>query len=216
MDRNIIGLIVCIVYITVILFTSKFFEKKGKEASRKYIHIMLSNIWFFIVIFFDNYIMASILPALFVVINYLSYKFNIIKTMERDNKEEETLGTVYYAIVLLILAFWTVKIGRPLIGLPGVLIMGYGDGFAAIIGRCLDSKEYKVFGAKKTIAGTATMFIISFIIATVIYGTIGMNGFIVKGIIVAAVATIFEAASPKGLDNFSVPLIVSIITAQIM
>lgn len=216
MDKNIIGLIICIIYIAIILFTSKFFEKKGKEASRKYIHIMLSNIWFFIVCFFDNYIMASILPALFVVINYLSYKFNIIKTMERDNKEEETLGTVYYALVLLILTLWTVKVGKSLIGLPGVLIMGYGDGFAAIMGRVIESKEYKIFGAKKTIAGTTTMFIISVIISIAVYGAIGISGFILKGLAVAAVATILEAASPKGLDNLTVPLIVSIITAQIM
>ena len=38
----------------------------------------------------------------FVVINYLSYKKNIIKVMERD--EQDGLGTVYYAVALLILA----------------------------------------------------------------------------------------------------------------
>jgi len=213
MDKNILGLIVATLYIGIILFTSKFFTKLGKEASRKYIHIMLSNIWFIIMYFFDNFIMASILPALFVIINYLSFKFNIIKTMERDDKEEETLGTVYYAIVLLILTLWTVKVQKPLIGLPGVLIMGYGDGLAAIFGRKIKSKEYSIFGAKKTIAGSISMFVISMIISTVIFGVVGLNMFILKALLISVVATILESASPKGLDNFTVPIVVSIITA---
>ena len=54
--NNIIGLIVASIYILVIFLTSKLFEKKGKEVTRKYIHIMLSNIWFISMAFFDNFI----------------------------------------------------------------------------------------------------------------------------------------------------------------
>ena len=76
--RNIFGLIVSIIFIGLVLVCGKVFEKAGKEASRKFIHIMLSNWWIIAMIFFDNVWMAAILPFLFVIINYISYKFNII------------------------------------------------------------------------------------------------------------------------------------------
>ena len=105
--NNLVGIIVSIIFIGMIIVSAKVFEKAGKEASRKYIHIMLSNWWVIAMIFFDNMIWAAFVPALFVVINYLSYKNGIIKVMERDSsdKNKESLGTVYYALSLLILVF---------------------------------------------------------------------------------------------------------------
>ena len=45
--NNLIGIISITIYIVLVLVMSKFLTKKGKEASRKFVHIMLSNIWFF-------------------------------------------------------------------------------------------------------------------------------------------------------------------------
>lgn len=107
--NNIFGIIVSIIFIGIILISAKLFETAGKEASRKYIHIMLSNWWIIAMVFFDNIFTAAIMPALFVVINYASYKMDIIKVMERDEGEEnkDSLGTVYYALTLLILTLLT-------------------------------------------------------------------------------------------------------------
>ena len=87
--RNLFGLIVSAVFIIIVFVSSKLFINVSKEASRKYIHIMLSNWWIIALVFFDNVIFASIGPAVFVVINSISYKFNIIKTMERDESERD-------------------------------------------------------------------------------------------------------------------------------
>jgi hypothetical protein len=40
---NWIGLIVSIVYIALVIFSARIFEKKSCEISRKFIHIMLGN-----------------------------------------------------------------------------------------------------------------------------------------------------------------------------
>ena len=101
---NLFGIVISYIYIAIIIILAKCFEKLGKEASRKFIHIMLSNWWIIAMVFFDNVWVASILPAIFIVVNYLSYRFNLIKSMERDtDSNEKTLGTVYYAISLLVL-----------------------------------------------------------------------------------------------------------------
>lgn len=213
--NNIIGLIVASIYILVIFLTSKLFEKKGKEVTRKYIHIMLSNIWFISMAFFDNFIIAAILPMLFVIINSLSYKFNLIKIMEREDKKEG-IGTVYYAISLTVLSLVTFYINKPILALPGILIMGYGDGLAAVIGQKVKSKSFNILGSTKSIAGSATMFIVSLIISILIFSFIGIEYLILKAFLIAIIATILEAISVKGLDNITVPLIITVIVANII
>ncbi len=213
--NNVIGLIVASIYILVIFLTSKLFKKKGKEVTRKYIHIMLSNIWFISLAFFDNFIIAAILPMLFVIINSLSYKYNLIKIMEREDKKEG-IGTVYYAISLTILSLVTFYINKPILALPGILIMGYGDGLAAVVGQSIKSKSFNIFGSTKSIAGSTTMFIVSLIISVLIFAFIGVDYLIAKSILIAFIATILEAISVKGLDNITVPIIITAIVGYII
>ena len=59
--NNLFGVIVSIIFIGMIIVSAKVFEKAGKEASRKYIHIMLSNWWVIAMIFFDNLIVIFFL-----------------------------------------------------------------------------------------------------------------------------------------------------------
>lgn len=209
--ENVIGIIVSIIYIVLIMLSAKLVEKWGKEASRKYIHIMLSNWWFIAMYFFKDAIWASILPLLFVAINYLSYKKDLIKVMERNRKEQDGLGTVYYAMSLLILAIMTFGVlQNPMIGLAGILVMGYGDGFAAVIGKAVKSKEYKIGKhTTKTVVGSATMLIITFGIIGIFLR--GIPFWYIKALIASIVITIVEAVSIKGTDNLSVPLITSTI-----
>jgi len=140
--RNLFGLIVSFSFIILVIVSAKLFEKAGKEASRKYIHIVLSNWWIIAMIFFDSPVWAAIGPVVFVFVNYASYKFNLIKSMERDEEEKDGLGTVYYALSLLILVIALFgplvnykEVWGPTIGLAGIAVMGYGDALAAIVGK---------------------------------------------------------------------------------
>ncbi len=208
---NWIGLIVSIIYIVGIIFSAKIFEKKDSEISRKYIHIMLGNWWLIAMIFFNNVWVASILPALFVIINYLSYKNNLIESMER--KEQDGFGTVYYAVSLLIMVIVSFGIFKnPILGLIPTFVMAIGDGFAAIIGSKVKSKKYKLSDTKKSFAGSLTMFCITFfIIVTYIFfmhrDVFFLNThWILVSILMAFGITSVEAVSGKGTDNITVPL----------
>ena len=212
--NNIFGIIVSILYVAIIIASAKVFEKAGKEASRKYIHIMLSNWWIIAMIFFDNMFWAAAAPAIFVIINYLSYKKGIIKVMERDDSDDnkESLGTVYYALSLLILALITFgPLNNPIIGLCGILVMGYGDGLAAVIGQAVKSKEFIIAGNKKSVAGSLAMFCVTLMIFVgfLVYGN--SEYVAIKSILVAILMTIVEAVSIKGTDNITVPLITSLL-----
>ena len=205
--KNIIGIILSYVFIAIIIISAKFFEKAGKEASRKYIHIMLSNWWFLAMYFFDNAIWASIGPLSFVIINYISYKKNLISVMEREESQKDGLGTVYYALSLLLISIFTFGIiKRPEVGLCAILIMGYGDGLAAIIGRSIKSIPYKIGKTKKTLAGSATMLFISFFIIAIFLCSIQSPLWMLKAVLIAISVTIIEAVSIKGTDNLTVPI----------
>ena len=208
---NILGIIISYLYIGLVIIGAKIFERRGKEASRKFIHIMLGNWWIIAMYFFTNVWFAIFVPATFVIINYLSYKKDIIKVMERD--EQDGLGTVYYAVALLVLAIITFGIFKqPGLGLVPTLVMAYGDGLAAVIGKSIKSKKYKLGETKKSLAGSLTMFIISTLLIGgylwLMHSTIFwkaahwplvacLMGFAITGL---------EAVSGKGWDNITVPL----------
>ena len=208
--KNLVGIIISSVYIVLILVLSKLIAKKGEEASRKFIHILLSNVWIIYYFFIDSLAVACILPIVFTIINTISYKFKILKTMERE--KNDGFGTIYYAISILIITVFTYLQKNPMLGMSGMLIMGYGDGMAAVVGKKIKSKEYEVGNAVKTIAGSITMFVISFFISSLVLNLLAVEYFFFKGLVIALVATALEAISIKGLDNITVPIVVTVLT----
>lgn len=208
---NWLGLIVSFTYIALVIYSAKMFEKKGKEISRKFIHIMLGNWWIIAMFFFDNVWFAAFGPAVFVVVNYLSYKKDLIKVMERE--EQDGFGTVYYALSLLILAIVSFGIFKnPALGLVPTLVMAYGDGLAAIIGKNTKSKKYKLSDTKKSFAGSLTMFLISLILIggylLFMYNDMfwSTSHWPLVTAMMAFCITAIEAISGKGIDNISVPI----------
>ena len=212
--NNVLGIIVSIVFVFLIIGISSLLTKfnlLSNEGSRKFIHVGVSNWWIIAMIFFNNNIYAAIVPALFVIINYISYKKQVFKAMERDGSKND-LGTVYFAISLFILAIITFKnVEFSYIGALGILIMGYGDGFAAIIGGKYGKNKFKVLGNQKSIEGSLAMFLFSFIVSLVILSIFNPMNAILLSLILASVSTILEAYSPYGLDNLAVPLCTSLV-----
>lgn len=208
--QNAVGIVVSYIFVALIIVSAKFFMKDSSEASRKYIHILLGNWWFIAMYFFDNAIWASIVPLTFVAINYISYKKNLIDVMEREN--QDGLGTVYYALSLFVLAIYSFGIIKnPAVGLVGILVMAYGDGLAAVIGKTIPSKKYKVGDTQKSVAGSLTMFIISFIIISIFLVSSSVEFWLIKSILLSIVVTILEAVAIKGTDNIIVPILTSLL-----
>lgn len=213
--QNIVGIVVSYIFVGIIIVSAKFFMKDSSESSRKYIHILLGNWWFIAMYFFDNAIWAGLVPLTFVVINYISYKKNLIGVMEREN--QDGLGTVYYAISLFVLAIYSFGIIKnPAVGLIGILVMAYGDGLAAVIGKTIPSKKYKVADTQKSIAGSCAMLVISFIIMSVFLVSSNVDLWLVKSIILSIVITIVEAVSIKGTDNILVPIVTSLLITMLI
>ncbi len=206
---NVWGLVGSYVLIFLIIGISTILQKAkliSDEGARKFIHIGVSNWWILAMYFFndDNAVwFAMIVPFTFIILNYISYRTNLLKAMERGGKGN--LGTVYFPISLLILVALTFGVlENPFIGAVGILVMGYGDGLAAVIGKAY-GKHKLAFG--KSIEGSITMFVASFIVVFLISlftQSIAISLILALG--VSALATIVELITPKGIDNLSVPL----------
>lgn len=206
--QNLYGIILSYVYIGILFVISNFIGKNNKEISRKFIHISLAGYWIIAMFFFNNVICASIVPASFVLINTLSYKFNLIKSMERE--EQDGFGTIYYAIAILVLSIITFGIiNKPIVGLAGMFVMCFGDGLAAIFGKKFGNKKYKIGNTTKSYLGSFTMLVITFGIVFAVFSYLGTTYNIAKSILIAVIATILEAVSIKGTDNITVPLLTS-------
>jgi phytol kinase len=214
MNPNILGLILSYVFIFAIVGISTLLQSRkllSVEGARKFVHIGVSNWWIIAMLTFDNFIFAIIPPITFIILNYANYRLKLVKVM--DNEKRSDLGTVYFPISLLILAIlsWGVAPfnATPLgyFGAFGILVMGYGDGFAAVIGEKF-GKTKLVFG--KSLEGSLAMFVASLIVASILLLVVGGQPlWWLIALVVALVATLVELYSPFGLDNLSVPIVVS-------
>ena len=207
--NNIYGIIFSFIFVAVVLGISTLLSSKGVikgEGSRKFIHIGVCNWWIIAMVFFDNPFYAALVPGVFIAVNYMSYKKQLIKAMER-NGDKKDLGTVYYAVSLFILALLSFGDNRtPYIGAIGILVMGYGDGIAAIIGERLGKVPFGPKKSGKTLEGTLGMFLASYIVVYIITSLFSpLNPFGVS-FVLALYGTLAELYTPNGFDNLTVPL----------
>ena len=213
---NIIGVIISFIFVFTIIGISEVLKKKGilsVEGSRKFVHVGVSNWWILAMYMIPNYIFALIPLLIFVVLNYMSYKKNIFSSMERGRGKED-LGTVYFPLSLAVLVLFTwwdgVLFKNPYYGAVGALVMGYGDGFAAILGDRYGKHVYHIRRSKKSIEGSVAMFVFSFLVTIVIllleFHTLHGLHFLVA-FFVAIASTVIEGITPLGFDNISVPLL---------
>lgn len=216
MISNVIGVIISIVFVVVILVVSELIRKIGNfstEFTRKFVHIGVSHWWLIAMFLIEDIRYALIPPIIFVLLNYYSYKKDLIKSMERG-KSSNDLGTVYFPISLIILILLTWDGGllgedMKYLGALGILIMGYGDGFAAVIGEKYGQIKYKVLDNVKSLEGSIGVLTLSFMVSILILGIkFGFDVHIFQiSFTIAVIATLVEAFTPRGFDNLSVPII---------
>ena len=199
-----IGYITIFTYIFTLIFIIGPLVKKitNLETSRKIIHILLFAVWIFLDIYMKNTYHQVIVPIIFLVLNTLSYKFNIYKSVER--KEDNHLGTIYFAIVITIIMLLGLLFPKCYYcsGIA-VFCLTFGDGFAALIGYNTNTK--KIY-QNKTLSGFISSFISSFISVFIFTQIYDISFSPLMCLIIGLSTSIFELTC-RGLDNFTVVFI---------
>lgn len=211
MENQYLALFLSFSFVFLILFlttaASKIF-KLSEDLSRKIVHIAVGH-WIILgMALFSSLPLLLITPISFVLINYLSYKYKIFKVMEQN---DDSLGTVWYALSLLILSAAGFLLKQKEIAVIAILIMAYGDGMAALLGKKFGRRHWPVPYEKKTPVGSFTMFLFSFGVCLLTYGIMLGQIRIVHSILLALVATMAELVAKKGRDNLYVPLLTGLL-----
>ncbi len=201
-----VGLWIIIILVFAILSKKRF--PYEKELSRKIVHIGIGPIAPIAWLLEIPKEIAVSAAAFVTFILILNKKVKLIGTIEDINRK--SYGTIAYGISITIMLhlFWSNNADAVCAGL---LVMAFGDGLAGIIGAKFNSYTWKILGQSKSVLGTFTMLLVTFItlISIAYISKTELNILII--FYIALIATILEQFGPWGLDNLSVPISVSYI-----
>ncbi len=231
---DIIAMVVAIVILLALVQINALMQKKGVSQiiTRKFVHIFAGPIFVVTWMLFSGEIIshyiAVIVPLLF-VLQFVAIGTGFMKnesfvaSMSRTGDPRELLeGTLYYSIVMVLMTFFWFYV--PSTGIENanptaLLIIGCvsgGDGLADIIGRKFGGeKKFGIKGSEKTIIGSIGMLVGSILVSSILVLIFSLKvphfnivTLILPIIVVSIVATVVEALSPKGVDNFTIFLAV--------
>ncbi len=214
MNSNIVGLIASFSFLGVVIVFAIILGKTTKissETMRKIIHIGVSNWWFLEISLFTKLSYALVGPIFFIVANSLFTFLDLGRFIGMDDKKRN-YGLIYFPVTLLLLVLFQYQgILAPIACTIGVLIMGYGDGLAALIGSKWGKRKLNIPSGGKSWLGTVVMFSVSLLIGFVglLTTALPLGTVIGLALLVAVVSAFVEAITPLGLDNLTVPLLVA-------
>ncbi len=183
---------------------------RHNEHSRKLIHILVGTF----VAFWPYYLSWNeirYISLAFLIGVGLSKLLNIFTSIHEV--ERFTVGEICFAIAVGLTTFIT---KTDWIYTAAILQMSIADGLAAIVGlRFGKTNSYHVFGAKKSVAGTATYVAAALVIMTSLRYVAGSQLSFLFIISVALVDAFIENIAVYGLDNLFLPLVTAIILSRI-
>lgn len=178
----------------------------GDEYSRKIIHISVAFAWIPMCICFGTTWHLLVPAIFFAVFNWLSYRFNLLSAMERQDAEKKSPGTVYYAVSMAVMAalcLWDSQFLAPY-GI-GMFCMALGDGLAPIVGG-IEKGNVRLFRGRRSLYGALTVFVVSLVVAAVMSAVFGLGYPVWKLLLLALGATALEFVGFKGFDNLTLPI----------
>ncbi len=232
---DLIAMVISVVILLALVQINGLMQKKGVVSqiiTRKLVHILAGPIFVVTWMLYSggviSHYLAAIVPLLFILL-FVAIGTGVMKnddfvnSMSRSGDPRELLeGTLYYAIVMLLMTFfwfYASSTGIENANPTALLIIGCvsgGDGLADIIGRKFGGeKKFGIRGSEKTIIGSIGMLVGSILVTSILVlifsleaPHINLATLILPIIVVSIVATIVEALSPKGTDNFLIFLAV--------
>jgi dolichol kinase len=235
---DIIAFFISLMVILMLVQINAKVEQSGKlstDVTRKVIHIFAAPLWVLTWMLFSGSVFSrylAIIVPLFFVLQFAAIgtgkveNKDFVDSMSRSGDPKELLGgTLYYALLMVffgIISFYTIDplytTTTPLAIIVFACLAG-GDGLADVIGRKYGGeKKFGIMGSERTIAGSIGMFLGSFLFSFILMFFFSFEiaawnpiPLLLPLLVISLIATIVEALSPKGLDNWTVPIVVAIL-----
>ena len=200
-------LITTYVLLLIFLFAITDFLKNrfnlDSNNSRKIVHMVscitvctfpytLSNIEIYLICF------------IFVIITSLTKYRGIFKSIH--SVDRITFGAEAYPIGVLIATYCFLPLDKNAF-IYGMMVGGFSDSMASIIGKYYKYKEITIFGQKKSLGGSLSFFITTVIISYLFIFVLGFELNAISILIIAFILTIAELVQTFGIDNVTIPVL---------
>jgi len=191
-------LLICLFAVTDLL--KKRFHLDSNN-SRKIVHVAscitvctfpytLSNVEIYLICF------------IFIIItSYTKYRgiFKSIHSVDRT-----TFGAEAYPVGVLIATYCFLPLDKNAF-IYGMLVGGFSDSMASVIGKYYKYKELILFGQKKSLGGSISFFITTVIISYLFFFVFGIKLSLMSILIISFILTIAELVQTFGFDNITIP-----------
>ncbi len=203
---NINSILIIISWILVVLAIAGFCRRifpNQKELSRKIVHIGTGPVIPLAWLLEIPTTVATSVATLITICLIINNRLRLLPALEDINRQ--SYGTIAYgfSITFLLIFFWPEHAAAVS---TGVLVMAFGDGFAGLIGRQVNSPSWTVFRQRKSTAGTLTMALMGVIVVTLISKLSGFDLHPLQILLISCIGVALEQLSLWGIDNITVPI----------
>ncbi len=203
--------VLCFLYVTAEVFAGFLLSHCAhwkSEYVRKFIHILTSFIIIPAEYCIENPVYRIAVPVLFIFINAFAVATDMIKGLGMKDKRRN-LGLVLYPVsVSGVVLLEILGIITPESAVTGVLVMGLGDGLAAVVGTKWGRHGYTVYGKyHKSIEGSLAMAAVTAACA-LCFTKMSLP----YALLLALIMSLVENLSPSTVDNVSVPFAAALLS----
>ena len=193
------------------------FTKFPDEPFRKFLHCILLGSLLVWTLAFDTWWLSSLSVILFVVVVYpilvIAERwqgYSELVTERKHGELKQSLVLVFGMFVLVQMVCWG-WLGDKILVLASIYAWGFGDAAAALIGKRFGRHHLtgKHIEGRKSVEGTAAMFVVSFLCVAVtltLRGGLTWPVCLVISLVTAAVSAAVELFSMNGRDTIYCPL----------
>ena len=184
--------------------------KKGvnTEVTRKFVHFGGAFVTIFFPFILTSHWTVLALAVVFALVMLVTKKLGWLQSVH--NVERKSDGAIYHPIAIYTCFLYSQFLNQPMFYVISILILAISDALAALVGKNYGAKEYLVeVGTRKTIEGSVTFFLTSFLIAHLILlltTETGRMESVLIALLISIIVTVFEGVSLKGADNLFIPL----------
>lgn len=175
------------------------------EITRKFVHItvaIFAATW----PFYMSWTHIELISMLLFIGVLVSRRYGYFKSAYSVNRS--TWGELFYAMSI---GFTALLSQDAWVFTAAMLSLGLADGLAAVVGTLFGGgHQYKVFGTKKTRAGTITFWVVAFFIVWICGVLNGPHVSWTTVVWLPILAAVAENLGVQGLDNLLIPILVAI------
>ncbi|HEY9071149.1 MAG TPA: hypothetical protein VIV61_12905 [Candidatus Ozemobacteraceae bacterium] len=183
------------------------FDLAPQEITRKTVHLGAGLVSLsFAYVFKSHWTLLAMLTG-FISMIILGKRWHLMTAVH--GVARQSAGDLLHPLAIYITYLFAMKFDKPHFYAIAIAVLSVSDSLAAIIGKSYGFKLYEVEEDKKSVEGSIIFFLSTFLIVhlcLLLLTDIDRTGSVLSALLIALLATAFEAVSLDGADNLIVPV----------